>query len=52
MHKNISYLNKVEETVKIPVYSSIKMVNGRMIYELERFEDVPVELLPNKEKDN
>jgi len=52
MYKNVSNLIKVEETVKIPVYSSVKTVNGRLIYEFDRFEDVPVEFLPNKDKSN
>jgi len=52
MCKGVTNLVKIEETVKIPVYSSIKMVNGVMIYELDRFEDVPVKLLPNKDADN
>src|SRR5699024_746697 len=52
MYKNDSNLIKVEETVKIPVYSSVKTVNGRLIYEFDRFEDVPVEFLANKDNSN
>ncbi|MEW9675008.1 hypothetical protein ABRT01_02280 [Lentibacillus sp. L22] len=33
------------KTVKIPVYSSIKLINGILIYELEGYEDIPVGLL-------
>lgn len=41
-------LIKVEETVKVPVFSSIKMIDGQLVGVLEDYIDTPVCLL----KDN
>lgn len=38
-------LVKVEETVKIPAFSSIKVVDGHLVGVLEDYIETPVELL-------
>lgn len=39
-------LVKVEETVKIPVFTEIKMVNGQLMGVLKEYIDTPVCLFP------
>ena len=41
---------KVDKTVKIPIYSSIKIEDGKVVGELEGYEEFPAELLPNDYK--
>lgn len=42
----VLYLINPETSVKIPVYSNIKLVDGEVVGELEGFEELPAELLP------
>ncbi len=45
----ISSLIDPDKTVKIPVYSSIRLVDGEIVGELEGFEELPDELLSNND---
>lgn len=45
----INNLIKVGKTVKIPIYSSVRLIDGEIIGELEGYEELPAELLPNND---
>jgi len=49
--QTITNLKEVKEMVKIPVYSRIKKVNGRIIGLVDDFVDFPAELLKEIEKE-
>lgn len=49
--KSLIDLQKVsKETVKIPVYSKIRIVNGRLIGVIDDFIEIPIEWLQDLEE--
>ncbi|MTW85586.1 hypothetical protein F3157_07905 [Virgibacillus dakarensis] len=53
MRKERSQINIIEidnsKTVKIPVYSSIKLIDGKLVGEIEGYEEFPAELVQDNE---
>jgi hypothetical protein len=50
-NQSIRNLKKVEKTVKIPVLSNLRIVNGRLIASVNDVIDTPIEWL-KEEKNN